>query len=107
MPVAKKTRTLKAAAPVAKGALSEHELTGLFAEAFEAYDYMDERVRFDSRNRRWTFVPDKHRDHSVLRLTLKRLEDVKEDRISTAILASDLGKPMIEDVVRRLDEALA
>lgn len=90
-----------------KGALIEHELAGLFAEAFEAYDMMGERLRFDSLGRRWDFYPDKAGDHSVLRLKVTRLEDVREDTISTAMLASDLGKPMVEDVVRALDRALA
>jgi len=102
MPVATKTRTPKAAS-----ALGENELTGLFAEAFEAYDMADERVRFDSKNRRWQFRPDREGVHSTLHLELKRLEDVREDHISTAILGCEKGRPMIEDVVRKLDEALA
>lgn len=106
---ARKPAVKRAAPAVAKpkGALTEHELGGLFAEAFEAYDFQGERVRFDSAGRRWTFRPEKRADHSALALRVKRLEDEREDFISTAILASDLGKPMIADVVRRLDEALA
>ena len=85
--------------------LTDHELTGLFAEAFEAYDYMDERVRFDSLNRKWTFRPDKAGDNSVLWLCVSRIDQAHDDTISTAVLASDLGKPMIEDVVRKLSGA--
>lgn len=101
MPAANTSRTPKAAS-----VLGENELSGLFAEAYEAYDMADERVRFDSRNRRWQFRPDRQGVHSTLHLELKRLEDVREDHISTAILGCDMGRPMIEDVVRKLDEAL-
>lgn len=88
-------------------ALSDHELTGLYAEAFEAYDMVDERVRFDSRNRKWVFVVVKREEHAELLLKLHRGQDVREDHISTAILASEMGKPMIRDVVRALDGALS
>lgn len=103
------TRTPKPKADPAHAAaavLIDHELQGLFAEAFEAYDMQDERLRIDTANRRWTFTPEKLNSQSVLRLQLKRLEDVREDTISTAVLASDLGRPMIEDVVRKLDASL-
>lgn len=83
-----------------------HEFTALCAEAYEAYDYQDERLRFDTLGRRWWFVPDKQGVNSVLRLQVKRLEDVREDTISTALLASDLAAEMIADVVKRLDEGL-
>lgn len=83
-----------------------HEFTALCAEAYEAYDYQDERLRFDTLGRRWWFVPDKQGVNSVLRLQVKRLEDVSEDTISTALLASELGRDMIADVVKRLDEGL-
>lgn len=100
-----------AAAPPApakvKQALGENELAGLCAEAFEAHDYQAERTRFDTLGRKWTFRPDKLNDHSILSLRLERLEDVAEDHISTHILGSDMGKPMIEDVVRALDRKLA
>lgn len=99
----------KAAKPAAEkpaAGLGENELTGLFAEAFEAHDYQDERVRFDTLGRKWTFRPDKLSDHSILSLRLERLQDLAEDHISTAYLGSDLGKPMIEDVVRKLDGKL-
>ena len=89
-----------------QAALTEHELTGLFAEAYEAYDLQDERVRFDTRNRRWLFRPDRQGNDAVLLLQLKRLNDVREDTISTALLASDMGRELVEDVVRKLDEAL-
>ena len=90
-----------------KGALTEHELGGLFAEAFEAYDLQFQRIRFDSRNRKWEFTPEKAREQSVLLLRVTRLADVREDTISTALLASEMGREMIEDVVRKLDEALS
>lgn len=89
-----------------KTTLGEHEFAAICAEAFESYDMQDERVRFDTLNRRWWFVPDKQGVNSVLRLQVKRLEDVREDTISTAFLASDLARDMIADVVKTLDEGL-
>lgn len=90
-----------------KRTLIAHELTGLYAEAYEAYDYMGERIRFDSLGRKWSFWPDKvGQGLSVLRLRIERLDEAHEDTISTALLASDLGKPMVEDVVNKLDAAL-
>lgn len=106
MPVTQKTRPPEADAQ-AVASLGENELRGLFAEAFEAHDYQDERVRFDTKGRKWVFAPAKVKDHSVLSLRLERLQDFAEDNIPTNILGSDLGKPMIEDVVRKLDGKLA
>jgi hypothetical protein len=106
MPVTQKTRPPKADAQ-AVAALGENELHGLFAEAFEAHDYQDERVRFDTKGRKWSFRPDKLNDHSILSLRCERLRDVAEDNISTAILGSTMALPMIEDVVRKLDGKLA
>lgn len=88
-------------------ALGEHELAGLFAEAYEAYDYQAERVRFDTLNRKWWFGPDRRGNDSVLLLKLTRLEDEREDTIPTPVLASELGRPMVEDVVRALNKALS
>lgn len=89
-------------------ALTEHELTGLFAEAYEAYDYQDERIRFDTLGRKWTFRPDVRDGHSALALVVAREPVVYQaDYIATPLLASDLGKPMVEDVVRALNKALA
>lgn len=92
----------------APNVLSDHELTGLFAEAYEAYDYQDERIRFDSLGRKWTFRPDVSGGHSVLALDVARDPVAfQADQIATSLLASDLGKPMVEDVVRALNKALA
>lgn len=100
-------RSRKPDAPVGAQVLSEHELTGLFAEAFEAYDMMDERVRFDSLHRRWVFVVVKPEQQSELLLKLQRGKDVLEEFIPTPILATALGRPKIEEVVRALDGAVA
>lgn len=96
--------------PKSRAVLGDHELTGLFAEAYEAYDMQMERVRFDTAGRRWWFVPESRQGQSVLLLQLKAVygdAPPREDTISTHLLASDLGREMVEDVVRRLDEAPA
>jgi hypothetical protein len=96
-----------ASAPEA-GRLTEHELAGLFAEAWWAYDMAgDAQVRFDSIGRKWTFQPSRHADHAILELIVARGEEQRSDMISTAYLASDLGKPMIEEAVRALDKGLS
>jgi hypothetical protein len=96
-----------AAAPVLSSALGENELAGLFAEAFEAYDYADQRVRFDTLARRWTFQLYQTANQTELHLILKHGEDERSDRISTALVASELGKGLIEDTIRALDKALS
>lgn len=87
--------------------LTEHELAAICAEAFEAYDYQDERIRFDTLGRRWQFRPDKvGHGESVLTLEVLLLETVRTDRISAALLASDIGREMVADVVARMSEGL-
>jgi hypothetical protein len=88
-----------------KPKLTDHELTAICAEAYEAYDFQDERVRFDTLGRRWQFRPDKiGPGESVLSLEVKLLESVRTDTISTALLASDIGRDMVSDVVARMAE---
>lgn len=94
-------------APKGAQLLTDHELCGLFAEAYDAYDMMDERVRFDSKGRKWVFVVVKRDDHSELMLKLHRGQDVREAYIRTNILASLQARPKIEDTVRALDGALS
>lgn len=90
-----------------KTGVSPTELAAIAAEAYEAYDYQAERVRFDTLGRRWAFYGDLITPgHSVLRLEVKRLDVVHTDTISTAVLASELGRDMCADVVEKLAEAL-
>lgn len=87
--------------------LGEHELNAICAEAYEAYDYQDERVRFDTLGRKWTFRPEKvGAGESVLYLEVKTLTVQRSDTISTALLASDMGREMATDVVRNLADGL-
>lgn len=85
-----------------------HEFAAICAEAFESYEYQDERTRFDSAGRKWTFRPDKvPPGHSVLELIVERLDKRERDTIATSILASDMGKDMTTSVVTKLAEKLA
>lgn len=87
--------------------LPPHEFEAICAEAYEAYDYQGERVRFDSLGRKWTFRPDKVGvGQSVLSLEVRLLDSVRLDTISTAVLASDLGREMVADVVKTMAGAL-
>lgn len=83
------------------------ELDAIRQEAWEAYDYQQERIRFDTLNRKWIFRLGKAGVYSVLEMSIERLAEVHTDTISTAFLASDLGRPMIADVVDKLNKALA
>lgn len=99
----------RAAQPIkaeVRAALAGYELQGLCAEAFEAYDMQDERVRFDTLNRRWVFVPVKRDDQSELMLKVQRGLQVAEDYISTAQLAAEIGKARIVDVIHSLDASV-
>lgn len=93
---------------VAGPVVGENELVGLNAEAFEAYDMQDERIRFDTVGRKWSFTPEKMAvGESVLRLVVERPPGAAiKDTISTAFLASDLGRDMVADVVARMSDAL-
>lgn len=88
--------------------LGEHEFTAICGEAWDAYDrFPDPVMRFDSLGRRWLFERQQKQGHSVLHLCVSRLDAEHSDTISTSILASDMGRAMIADVVGRLAEALA
>lgn len=86
--------------------LPAYELTGLCAEAFEAFDFRDERVRFDSLGRKWTFHLGHTNDQSELRLIVAKLNDERSDKISTALLSTELGRDFVTESVRALDAAL-
>lgn len=86
--------------------VGDAEYEAICREAFEAYDFQDERVRFDSIGRRWQFRPDKLGPASVLSLEVSRLLDKTTDTIPTPVLASDLGQPMVADVIKAMMERL-
>ena len=89
-----------------KPALPALELNAIGREAFEAYDYQDERVRFDTLGRRWVFVVEKEPPGtSVLRLTLSRLSDSLTSTIPTSVLACDAGLPACSEAVATMSEA--
>lgn len=87
--------------------LGPHEFAAICAEAWDAHDYQDERIRFDTLGRKWMFRPGKVREvESVLELTVTRLDVTRTDTISTAVLASDMARDMIADVVRAMSEGV-
>lgn len=87
------------------GKLGVHELTGLSAEAYEAHDYQDERIRFDSLGRKWTFRPGQSGGHSVLELILKHGEDECTRTIGTEKLGTDGSREIVAQTVREMDAA--
>jgi hypothetical protein len=95
----------------APSSLPAYEVTGLCAEAFEAYDFRDDRVRFDSLGRKWTFRLGQTSDQSELHLIVSKFNtwgsaEERTDKISTALLSTDLGMDFVVESVRALDAAL-
>lgn len=87
--------------------LGPNEFAAICAEAWDAHDFQDERIRFDTLGRKWTFRPGKVRDvESVLELIVSRIDVSRTDTISTAVLASDMARDMIADVVRAMSEGV-
>ena len=72
-------------------------------EAFEAYDMQDERVRFDTLGRKWTFRPDKDGDHGVLSLILRLGPDARERTILNSLLAADKAHDALKAQIEELD----
>lgn len=88
--------------------LSEHELAGLFAEAWWAFDMaMSECVRFDTKGRRWAFTLDKVNGVEMLDMRVTGGGQERRETLTADYLRSDIGKALIEDAVRSLDKVSA
>ena len=89
-----------------KPALPALELNAIGREAYEAFDFSDERVRFDTLGRRWEFglgiAPP---SISVLRLTLSRLDKAASTTIPTSTVGCDRGLPACIEAVTAMSEA--
>lgn len=96
-----------AAEPVEQTVLGEHEMSAIAREAFEAYDFQEERVRFDTKGRKWVFevevIPP---GHAVLRLSVSRLDDARTTTIPTSTLGCDAGQPACYAAVSAMSEAM-
>ena len=85
-----------------KRTIGKLELEAIGREAYEAYDFQQERLRYDSLGRKWLFrVEVKPPGESVLMLSVGD----RSDTISTALLPTDIGPALCGEVVAALDEA--
>lgn len=91
----------------AKPNLSEHETSGLINEALWSHDMQEESVRFDSRNRKWTFRPDSRNNLASLSITCKRGPDERELLISNARFGADNVKEEVAAMIELLDGDLS
>lgn len=87
--------------------LSQHERHGLIEEALYTHEMQLEHVRFDTRNRRWTFKPDSRNNVASLLIELKRGPDYREQLIDNARFGAENVREDVEAAIDLLDEALA
>lgn len=86
-----------------KPLLGEHEWAAIMRECYEAYDYQDERVRFDTQGRKWTARLDKDGNNMVLMIELRRITLAYTENISTHLLGTDSAYQHIEKAMAELD----
>ena len=92
---------------MAKPGLGAHETHGLIEEALYAHDMQEESVRFDSRNRKWTFRPDSRNNLASLSITCKRGPDERELLISNARFGADNVRDEVVAMIELLDGDLS
>lgn len=86
-----------------RAALSNHELTGLIQEAWEAYDVQDVKVRFDSLGFKWWFgvtAADGMTGLEIIRTS--QVGGVTRTKISTSDLGRDCARQLVDNAVRAL-----
>ena len=88
---------------VVKPLLGEHEWAAIMRECYEAYDFQDERVRFDTQGRKWTARLDKDGNNMVLAIELSRLTTSYREAISTHLLGTEAPFSHIERAMLDLD----
>ena len=86
-----------------KPSLPVHEWAAIVRECYEAYDYQDERVRFDTLGRKWIARLDKDGNNMVLSIELIRLTTSYTKTISTHLLGTDSPFSHIEKAMLELD----
>lgn len=67
----------------------------------------EESVRFDSRNRKWTFRPDSRNNMASLLISCKRGPDERELLISNARFGSDNVREEVVAMIELLDGDLS
>lgn len=91
---------------VVKPLLGEHEWAAIMRECYEAYDFQDERVRFDTQGRKWKAQLDRDDNNMVLRIELSRVQTAYSENISTALLGTDNPFTHIEKAMLELDRLI-
>ena len=88
---------------VAKPALGEHEWAAIIRECYEAFDFQDERKRFDTLGRRWTAQLDRDDNNMVLRIELSRVQTSYSEQIPTNLLGTENAFQHVERAMLELD----
>ena len=83
--------------------VGKHELEALTREAFEAYDMQDDRIRFDSMGRKWSFRMSSESGHWELLLVLQRGLAEEAERVPQLTLGSSAGMSAVFERVSKLD----
>jgi len=89
-----------------KPALPALEWAAIIRECYEAYDFQDERVRFDTQGRKWKAQLDRDDNNMVLRIELSRVQTAYSENISTALLGTDNPFTHIEKAMLELDRLI-
>lgn len=87
--------------------LASHERHGLIEEALYTHEMQLEHVRFDSKNRKWSFRPESRNSRASLLIHLKRGTDEREALIDNARFGADNVRDDVEAAIDLLDEALS
>lgn len=87
--------------------LSDHERHGLIEEALYTHEMQLEFIRFDSKNRKWTFKPEARNNRANLLIHLRRGPDEREALIDNAKFGADNVRDDVEAAIDLLDEALS
>ena len=86
-----------------KPALPALEWAAIIRDCYEAYDYQDDRLRFDTLGRKWTARLDKDGNNMVLAIELSRLTTSYREAISTHLLGTEAPFSHIERAMLDLD----
>jgi len=91
----------------AKPKLSDHETNGLIQEALWSHERQEPSIRFDSRHRRWSFMPEARNNRASLVIAIKRGSDEREMTISNARFGAEAVEEEVKAIIDLLDEALS
>lgn len=84
------------------------ELTAIHREAWEAFDYDAPRGKTDSLGRIWAFDPDIKGSEKIVDLSVRRIgQAAHHTRITVPTIGYQDARPVVEQIVNRLNEEVA